>query len=138
MDVKTIIEKAFEAAKNSYSPYSKFKVGACIEMRDGNYFLGTNIENAAFGSTMCAERNAVYGAYSNGYGKADIKQLAIVAGSDEIVSPCGAGRQVLMELLPQDCPVILANRESYEITTMKELLPRAFIGESLTCSNQDL
>lgn len=54
MDVKTIIEKAFEAAKNSYSPYSKFKVGACIEMRDGNYFLGTNIENAAFGSTMCA------------------------------------------------------------------------------------
>ena len=65
MDVKTIIEKAFEAAKNSYSPYSKFKVGACIEMRDGNYFLGTNIENAAFGSTMCAERNAVYGAYSN-------------------------------------------------------------------------
>ena len=130
MDVKTIIEKAFEAAKNSYSPYSKFKVGACIEMRDGNYFLGTNIENAAFGSTMCAERNAVYGAYSNGYGKADIKQLAIVA--------CGACRQVLMELLPQDCPVILANRESYEITTMKELLPRAFIGESLTCSNQDL
>ena len=101
MDVKTIIEKAFEAAKNSYSPYSKFKVGACIEMRDGNYFLGTNIEN-------------------------------------EIVSPCGACRQVLMELLPQDCPVILANRESYEITTMKELLPRAFIGESLTCSNQDL
>ena len=57
---------------------------------------------------------------------------------DEIVSPCGACRQVLMELLPQDCPVILANRESYEITTMKELLPRAFIGESLTCSNQDL
>ena len=98
MDVKTIIEKAFEAAKNSYSPYSKFKVGACIEMRDGNYFLGTNIENAAFGSTMCAERNAVYGAYSNGYGKADIKQLAIVAGSDEIVSPCGACRLSLIHI----------------------------------------
>ena len=88
---------------------------------------------------LCAQNVMLFmGAYSNGYGKADIKQLAIVAGSDEIVSPCGACRQVLMELLPQDCPVILANRESYEITTMKELLPRAFIGESLTCSNQDL
>mgnify|MGYP000565014028 CR=1 FL=1 len=55
MDVKTIIEKAFEAAKNSYSPYSKFKVGACIEMRDGNYFLGTNIENAAVLVQLCAQ-----------------------------------------------------------------------------------
>ncbi|MCC2699623.1 cytidine deaminase, partial [Erysipelatoclostridium ramosum] len=65
-----------------------------MEMRDGNHFLGTHIENAAFGSTMCAERNAVYGAYSDGYGKADIKQLAIVAVRDEIVSPDGACRQV--------------------------------------------
>ena len=70
--------------------------------------------------------------------KTIIEKAFEAAGSDEIVSPCGACRQVLMELLPQDCPVILANRESYEITTMKELLPRAFIGESLTCSNQDL
>lgn len=138
MDTKTIIEKAFEAANYSYSPYSKFKVGACIEMKDGKYFLGTNIENAAFGSTMCAERNAVYGAYCNGYHKNDIKQLAIVANGDDLVSPCGACRQVLVELLPQDCPIILANQQDYEITSMKELLPRAFIGESLVCSNQDL
>ena len=132
MDVKTIIEKAFEAAKNSYSPYSKFKVGACIEMRDGNYFLGTNIENAAFGSTMCAERNAVYGAYSNGYGKADIKQLAIVAGSDEIVSPCGACRQVMSELMPQDAQVILlSNKDEIKIYTVSELLPYSFTSEDL-------
>lgn len=137
MEMKMMIEKAFEATKNSYSPYSKFKVGACIEMNDGTYFLGTNIENAAYGSTMCAERNAVYGAYCNGYRRADIKQLAIVAFGDDLVSPCGACRQVLAELLPQDCPVILANQSDYEITSVEELLPRAFIGESLTCSNQD-
>lgn len=138
MNIETIIEKAFEAANNSYSPYSNFKVGACIEMKDGRYFLGTNIENASYGSTMCAERNAVYGAYCNGYHKNDIKQLAIVANSDNIVSPCGACLQVLVELLPLDCPIILANRRSYEVTTIKELLPKAFIGESLVCSNQDL
>ena len=67
MDYQEIIKKAFDAAKYSYSPYSNFKVGACVEMNDGVYFLGTNIENAAYGSTMCAERNAVYGAYCNGY-----------------------------------------------------------------------
>lgn len=138
MEIATIIEKAFMAAKHSYSPYSNFKVGACIEMHDGKYFLGTNIENAAFGSTMCAERNAVYGAYCNGYRKNDIKQLAIVASSDNIVSPCGACRQVLVELLPQDCKIILANKQAFKITTVAELLPEAFIGESLTCSNQDL
>ena len=59
MDHQTIIEKAFVASENSYSPYSKFKVGACVEMNDGKYFMGANIENAAYGSTMCAERNAV-------------------------------------------------------------------------------
>ena len=138
MDVKTIIDQAFKASERSYSPYSNFKVGACIEMNDGTYYLGTNIENAAYGSSMCAERNAVYGAYCQGYQKNEIKQIAIVANSDKLVTPCGACCQVLVELLPLDCPIILANRYRYEITTIKELMPRAFIGESLICSNQDL
>ncbi len=131
MRYQEIIDKAFLACENSYSPYSKFKVGACVEMKDGKYFIGTNIENAAYGSTMCAERNAVYGAYCNGYTKADIKLLAIVADCNLIVSPCGACRQVLMELISDDCPIILANRQEYNITTMKELLPMAFTEESL-------
>lgn len=126
MDYQEIIKKAFDAAKNSYSPYSDFKVGACVEMNDGVYFLGTNIENAAYGSTMCAERNAVYGAYCKGYTKSDIKQLAIVADCSMVVSPCGACRQVLSELIPEKCPIILANHQEYKITSMKELLPMAF------------
>lgn len=126
MDQQTMIEKAFEAADNAYVPYSKFKVGACVEMHDGKYFLGANVENAAYGSTMCAERNAVFSAYCNGYKKDDIKQLAIVADCKEVVSPCGACRQVLRELLPNNCPIILANHQEYKITSMKELLPMAF------------
>ncbi|MCR1961115.1 cytidine deaminase [Thomasclavelia cocleata] len=131
MDYQEIIKKAFDAAKNSYSPYSNFKVGACVEMNDGVYFLGTNIENAAYGSTMCAERNAVYGAYCNGYTKSDIKQLAIAADCNIVVSPCGACRQVLSELIPEKCPIILANHQKYIITSMKELLPMAFTEENL-------
>lgn len=131
MNHQAIIEKAFIASKNSYSPYSKFKVGACVEMNDGKYFMGANIENAAYGSTMCAERNAVYGAYCNGYTKKDIKLLAIAADSATIVSPCGACRQVLKELIPDECQIILANRQGYKIMTIKELLPMAFTEENL-------
>lgn len=131
MRVEEMIVKAFEATKNAYTPYSNFKVGACIEMHDGTYFLGANIENAAYGSTMCAERNAVYSAYCNGYTKKDIKQLAIVANCSPIASPCGACRQVLMELIPGDCPIILANHQDKIITSMQELLPLAFNEENL-------
>lgn len=131
MNYQEMIDKAFQATKNAYAPYSKFKVGACVEMYDGKYFIGSNIENAAYGSTMCAERNAVFGAYSNGYSKEDIKQLAIVADCMPIASPCGACRQVLSELIPEDCAIILANHQEYKITTMKELLPMAFTEDSL-------
>lgn len=126
-----IILQAFKALENSYSPYSNFKVGACLETKDGKYFLGTNIENAAYGATMCAERNAVYGAYCNGYNKDDIKQIAIVAKSDKLITPCGTCRQVLQELVAEDCLIILANQQHYKITTVKELLPMAFTEEIL-------
>ena len=138
MEIKEIIAKAFKATDNSYSPYSNFKVGACIEMKDNNYFLGTNIENAAYGSSMCAERNAIYSAYCNGYHKEDIKQIAIVSFGNKLVSPCGSCRQVMVELLAKDCRVILANQNEYQITTVEELMPLAFKGDSLECSNHDL
>ena len=104
---QTIIDKAFEASKNSYSPYSNFKVGACLKTKDGKYFIGTNIENASYGASMCAERNAIYSAYCNGYRKNDIELLAVVASSDKIISPCGLCRQVMSELLPENCLINL-------------------------------
>lgn len=137
MDYSDLIKRAFKASENAYNPYSHFAVGACIALKDGTFSIGSNIENAAYGSTMCAERNAIYGAYSHGYRKDDIEAIAIVADCIPLASPCGACRQVLAELLKEDTPIILANTKTSQVTTIKELMPLAFIGESLPCSNQD-
>ena len=91
----------------------------------------TNIENAAYGSTMCAERNAIFQAYCQGYRQDDIEALAIVGDCTPLISPCGACRQVLAELMNPLTPIILGNKDYYEVTNMQTLLPRAFTGESL-------
>lgn len=131
MECKNLIKKAFEAAQNAYAPYSNFKVGAIVELYNGNLIKGCNIENAAYGSTMCAERNAIYQTYCQGYNKDDIKSLTIVSYSKKIVTPCGACRQVLIELMKEDTPIILANETKYIETNIKALLPGAFIKENL-------
>lgn len=132
MEKNTLIAQAKEAQKLSYSPYSHFAVGAAIALKDGNVVLGANIENASYGLSMCAERNAVYQAYLKGYKKEDIIALALVANSDKLVTPCGACRQVLCELFPSDAPIYIetSNGESLE-TTIKELLPYSFDKENL-------
>ncbi|MEG0593444.1 MAG: cytidine deaminase [Coprobacillus sp.] len=131
MDYQKLVDEAFEATKHAYVPYSNFKVGACVLTKDGRYIRGTNIENAAYGSTMCAERNAIYQAYCQGYRKEDIVGLAIVGDCTPLISPCGACRQVLAELLDPLTPIVLGCKEYYEVTDMQELLPRAFTGENL-------
>ncbi len=131
MDYKELVDHAFKASEYSYSPYSSFKVGACLMLNNGELIYGTNIENAAYGSTMCAERNAVYQAYCKGYRKDDIVALAIVADCDPLISPCGACRQVLSELLNKYTPIILGCKDYYEVTSIEALMPRMFIGESL-------
>lgn len=131
MTKEKLVELAFAARKHAYAPYSHFAVGACVELKDGHYVQGCNIENAAYGSTMCAERNAIYGAYCQGYRKEDIIALAIVADCSPLISPCGACRQVISELVGLDVPIYLASKETIETHTIKELLPMLFIGESL-------
>lgn len=131
MEYQEIIDIAFEATKHAYIPYSKFAVGSCVLLKDGKQIIGCNIENAAYGSTMCAERNAVYATYCQGYTKEDIIAIAIVADCEPLASPCGACRQVLAELLLPKTPIILANRQRYEITDIETLLPMAFTGDSL-------
>ena len=128
---RELIEKAFEAQNFCYTPYSNFNVGAALLGTNGKVYQGCNIENAAYGSTMCAERNAVFGAYCKGYRKEDIIGLAIVADCSPIASPCGACRQVLSELVDLEMPIFLANKEKVEKHTIGELLPMVFIGESL-------
>lgn len=125
------LKQAFLAMKNAYAPYSKYHVGACVVCNDGSVYLGANIENASYGLTCCAERNAIFNAYSNGVRKEDIAGIAIVSDGERIGTPCGACRQVLVELLEVSTPIYLSNGTDELTTNIKELLPMSFTSEDL-------
>ena len=131
LDQEKILELAFTAMENAYCPYSSYSVGACVEVSDGNYFLGANIENASLGGTNCAERSAVFACYSYGYRKEDIVQLAIVSNGEKLCAPCGICRQVLCELIGHETPIILSNHKETMVTNIDELLPMQFTSEDL-------
>lgn len=126
-----LTQYAFDAMEHAYAPYSNFKVGACIELKDGNFITGANVENASYGLSNCAERSAVFAAYSKGYRKEDIKAMAVVTNTKKLTAPCGACRQVLSELLCEDTPIILSNGKEEKATTIQELLPYSFGEEDL-------
>lgn len=132
METKQLIELAKEARKLSYSPYSHFAVGAVILTKDGKTFKGSNVENASYPLCMCAERNALYNAYMNGYKKEDLVSLTLVADTDAPCTPCGACRQVISELFPKNAPINMANMKGDVLTmTIEELLPLSFSEEDL-------
>ena len=126
MTKEELVEEAFKAMENSYAPYSNYHVGAAVLTTDDKVFWGTNIENASFGGTNCAERSAVFAAYSNGYRKDRIKALAIVSDGDRLCGPCGICRQVLSELIDGECPIYLSNRKDEMTTNINELMPMQF------------
>ena len=132
MNSKQLIEEAVAARKLSYSPYSRFAVGAALLCKDGKVFLGANVENSSYPLCMCAERNALYNALMNGYKKDDFVALAIVADTEEVCSPCGACRQVISELFPKERKIYLSNlKGDMKETNIDELLPFAFSGDDL-------
>lgn len=132
MDKNQLIIKAKEARSLSYSPYSRFAVGAALLTKDGKVFVGANIENSSYPLCMCAERNALCNAMMNGYKKEDFVALALSADTDEPCSPCGACRQVISELFPREAPIYMSNLKGDEKeTTIDELLPFAFSGDDL-------
>ena len=132
MSKETLLLKAKEARKLSYSPYSHFAVGAAVETKDGQIFLGANVENSSYPLCMCAERNALYNAMMHGYKKEDLIGLALCADTDAPCSPCGACRQVISELLPSDAPIYMSNMKGdIKETNAVELLPFAFSSEDL-------
>lgn len=120
-----LVKKALKAMENAYAPYSGFKVGACVLTSGGRVYTGCNVENASYGLTVCAERVALFKAYSEG--ERDIIALAVAADVDEPVSPCGACRQVMLELSPK-AQVLLSNRDGSKVmrTSPEELLPYGF------------
>lgn len=122
------IEQAKLAMSKSYSPYSRFKVGAAIELKDGTFIHGANIENASFGLSICAERSAMVSLLSQGYQKEDIVSITIIADDKIPVSPCGACRQFMHEILPKNTKILLTNlKGEIKETTPDELLPYAFV-----------
>lgn len=129
---KDILDKAFEVMEKAYAPYSKYHVGACVKTKDGKYHVGANIENASYGLTNCAERSALFHVYSLGYRQEDIESMALVTRGSTLGSPCGACRQVMVELLKKDTPVIIANTNSQAmVTNIVELLPFSFTSDDL-------
>ena len=138
IDVKLLIDKAFEAQKNSYAPYSKFNVGAALLAANGKIYQGCNIENAAYTPTNCAERTAFFTAVAEG--NKDFTAIAIVGNKESIKSgegdycaPCAVCRQVMAEFcdLKNFKIYIAKSREDYLEYTLDELLPLAFTGKNI-------
>lgn len=122
--LEALLDAAAAAAAASWSPYSRFAVGAALACGDGTVVTGTNVENRSYGLTICAERSAVCTAVSRGQRR--IRAVAVFcAAVDEPVPPCGACRQVLTEFCPPATPVIFAGRDRSRavVTTLGELLP---------------
>ena len=135
-DVNKLIEQAILARENAYTPYSNFKVGAAILLKDGSYIHGCNVENASYGATMCAERTAVFKAVSEGH--TSFLAIAIVGGKKnqavtDYAFPCGICRQVLREFSnPDEMTVVVATGvNDYKEWTLAQLLPESFGPESL-------
>ena len=111
-------------------PYSKFPVAALLLDNNGKQHKGVNVENASFGLTLCAERNAITTAVTENMQK--IKVLVVTGNTPEPISPCGACRQVIKEFSDSDTVIILANKDKkYKITSLEELLPYSFGPEDL-------
>lgn len=120
-----LTKQAETARKEAYVPYSKFAVGAAVLAEDGQVYTGCNIENSAFGVTICAERVAIFKAISKG--NRHLNKIAVVADTKGPVSPCGACRQVMTEFMNPDGEITLSNLHGdHQQFTVEEILPFYF------------
>lgn len=126
-DLKRAVAVATDARKNSYSPYSRFAVGAALKLKDRDIYVpGCNVENASFGGTWCAERSAVVSAVSQ-YGQAAFESITVVTETDPPAYPCAFCRGVLAEFCGPELEVYLATPDGVKITTtLGALLPHPF------------
>ena len=118
-----LIGAAMKALAHAYAPYSKFRVGAALETKDGKIYLGANVENSSLGLTVCAERAAVCAAVTAG--DREFSRIAIVTSRGMAVAPCGACRQVLAEFC-SDLEILMVARRRTRKVKLAELLPRSF------------
>jgi cytidine deaminase len=127
MTMEELLDRARQARARAYAPYSKFKVGAALLAKDGRVFDGCNVENASYGLCNCAERTAFFSAIAAGCTRDQFAALAVVGDTEAPIAPCGACRQVIMELGGPELPIRLGNlRGDTRDTTAREQLPDAF------------
>jgi len=119
-----LIKRAIDVKQNSYSPYSKIRIGSALLTNAGNIYVGTNVENASYGLSICAERSAISNAISAG--EKSFKAIAIASDFDKFITPCGACRQVLIEFNPE-MDIIVSNGKECKIFKANELLKDYFI-----------
>ncbi|MGQ9549596.1 MAG: cytidine deaminase [Roseiflexus sp.] len=123
-DLAELLSIAAAARQRAYCPYSRFAVGAAALTASGATFPGCNIENAAYPSTICAERVALFNAYAAG--EREIVALAVIADTPGPVSPCGGCRQVIFELAPRAIVVMANLRGAWRVASIDDLLPDGF------------
>ena len=122
---------AQKVASRSYSPYSKFRVGAAVIGEEGEIFAGCNVENASYGLTQCAERNAISAAIAGGAQAGTLTVLVVYTPGEHMVPPCGACRQVMYEMMTRESQVIsCCDGDVYRVWNRKEYLPDAFAPEN--------
>ena len=127
MTMDELLERAKYARERAYAPYSRFKVGAALLTKDGSVFDGCNVENASYGLCNCAERTAFFSAVAAGYTRDQFAALAVIGDTDGPIAPCGACRQVIIELGGPELTIRLGNLNgSIRDTTAREQLPDAF------------
>lgn len=130
-----LIHLAKEAQKKSYSPYSKFQVGAAVLTEDGDIFTGCNVENISYGLTCCGERTAIFKMASEKGPHVKIKGIAVTSNPEMSCAPCGACRQVIKEFSTGDTLVIYKGQHEYISMSIDQLLPGSFT--EFAQSNQD-
>lgn len=130
--LQALVEAAVAVKKNSYSPYSRFKVGAAVLAEDGQIYAGTNIENASFGLTVCAERNAMFKGVCDGQRKFVALAVCTDPVKEEFGTPCGACRQVMLEFMDLDATLLLVALDKKGKTKtlkkkLKDFIPFPFL-----------
>lgn len=128
-DAKDLRDTAFAAMENAYAPYSKFRVGAAVRTSTGEIIAGCNVENAAYGEALCAERVAIAAAVARGM--KEFAEIAIASESDDPAAPCGSCRQTMSEFAP-DLKITSYSRNGKQVTwRLGDLLPEAFASNHL-------
>lgn len=126
---KDLRDTAFAAMENAYAPYSRFRVGAAVRTSSGEVIAGCNVENAAYGEALCAERVAIAAAVARGM--KEFEEIAIASESDEPAAPCGSCRQTMSEFAP-DLKITSYSRNGKQVTwRLSDLLPEAFASNHL-------